>query len=355
MTGDPQMDAAHASQALTANQGSDTKWIELSIEADGEAAEAVSAVFNRYSPGTVVFEELLAEEGREVLTRVKTFLPADQESLVGEIQQALWHLSQVSPLAPLSTRQLSQADWMNAWKSDYVAQQIGNRIVVKPSWNDHPATVGSIVIELDPGMAFGTGLHPSTRLSLVAMEEYTQAGNVVLDVGTGSGILAIAAAKMGAARAVGIDVNPTAVRVAQENVERNKVGDIVSVQRASLYPVPERNELAGAVGLFNADGSWTGAFDLLVMNILAPVIVKSAAAIAACLASDGIFVVSGLTKLQAPEVRRALRAAGLVVLKQRTRKDWVALVGRLSARRRGAIRANLPVQSTPFGRLGSRA
>jgi ribosomal protein L11 methyltransferase len=346
MKGNLQARAAHVSPAIGPKHGNHTRWIELSIEADGEAAEAVSNVFNRYSPGTVVFEELLSEEGSETLTRVKTYLASDQESLIGKIQQALWHLSQAYPLAPLSTRQLSQADWMEAWKAGYGLQRIGHRIVVKPSWQDDAVEAGSIVIEIDPGMAFGTGLHPSTRLSLMALEQHTQVGDTILDVGTGSGILAIAAAKMGAAHVVAIDVDPTALEVAQENVARNQVHDIVSLQRASLCPVPERSAPTGATGTCVADASWAGAFDLLVMNILAPVIVESAAAIANCLKPDGIFVVSGLTRPQAPEVRRALRAADLVISRQRTQKDWVALVGHLSARRRKAVPAALPATCT---------
>jgi len=346
MTGNPKVDAAHVSQDLTPEHVSDTDWIELSIEADGEAAEAVSALFNQYGPGRVVFEELLPEAGAETLSRVKTFLPSDQESLVGQIQQALWHLSQVYPLAPLSARQLSQDDWMEAWRAAYGVQHIGHHIVVKPSWQEHAAPAGSIVIEIDPGMAFGTGLHPSTRLSLAAIEEHTRVGDAVLDAGTGSGILAIAAAKMGAARVVGIDIDPTALRVARDNVARNQAADIVSLQRASLCSVPTRGEATDAVAIFNADESWTGAFDLLVMNILAPAIVESASAIATCLKPDGIFVVSGLTKLQAAEVRRALGAAGLSVVRQRTQKDWVALVGHRSSRPGRAARTVLPLVST---------
>ena len=340
------MYAAHVSQDINPENAKDTDWIELSIQVDGEAAEAVSAVFNRYSPGRVVSEELLPEKSPETLNRVKTYLPTDQESLISEIEQALWHLGQIYPLAPLSIRQLSQDDWMEAWKADYAVQHIGRRIVVKPSWQDYAAAAGSIVIDIDPGMAFGTGLHPSTRLSLVAMEEHALIGDTVLDVGTGSGILAIAAAKLGAAHVVGIDIDHTALRVAQENVARNRAADIVSLQRASLCPVSTRSEPMDAVAVFNVDGVWTGAFDLLVMNILAPVIVESAPAIATCLTPGGIFVVSGLTEPQAPEVRRALRAEGLTVVRQRTQKDWVALVGRRSARPGKAVGAALPLVST---------
>jgi ribosomal protein L11 methyltransferase len=331
MTGDPPTDATHPGQAASSKKGAHSTWVELSIEADGEAAEAVSAVFNRYRPGRVVFEELLPEAGEETLTRVKTFVASDQEALISKIEQDLWHLSQAYPLAALSTRQLSQSDWMDAWKADYGVQRIGRRIVVKPSWRDHADEGGSLVIEIDPGMAFGTGLHPSTRLSLMAMEKHAQIGDAVLDVGTGSGILAIAAAKMGAARVVAIDVDHAALKVALENVVRNRVSDVVSLQEATLCPVSEGRQFAGAANTFDADGSWTGAFDLLVMNILAPVIMDSAAGIADCLEANGTFVVSGLTKSQATEVRQALQRAGLDVMQTLTEQDWVALVGHLSS------------------------
>jgi len=348
MTGDPQHHAAHRGQADTPNRGSDSDWIELSIEADGEAAEAVSAVFNQYCPGTVVFEQLAADKGANPLMRVKAYLPSDQASLLDTVQQTLWHMSQAYPLAELSTRHLSQADWMDAWKADYGVQHIGHRVVIKPSWQQHVAPVGTIMIEIDPGMAFGTGLHPSTRLSLEAIEDQLQVGDVVLDVGTGSGILAIAAAKMGASRVMAIDVDPIAVKVARQNVRRNRVADLVSLQCASLYPAPDRTEISGSAEVFNLEGDWSGAFDLLVMNILAPVIIRSATAIAALLAPEGTFVVSGLTDGQTPSVRLALRGAGLTVVRQRRQQDWVALVGHLSAKRHRAAN-NAPLVEARTG------
>jgi len=303
-------------------------WIEISMEADGEVAEAVSAVFHEYSVCGAIVEELWSEAPQPDVVRVKTFLPTDQEASLSQIEQAVWHLGQIYPLPPLSVRHLAETDWREAWKADYDVQRIGRHTVIKPSWQSYAAAPDEIVIELDPGLAFGTGLHPSTRLCLLAAEKHLRASASVLDVGTGSGILAVAAAKMGAGKVVAVDADGTALKVAQENIVRNDVQETVSLQRASLYPLSPSEGPDGPVGTFNAHGLWDGAFDLLLMNILANVIVRSAEAISACLAVDGVFVVSGITEAQEQTVRQALTAAGLTVLERYTQKDWVALVGR---------------------------
>ncbi|UCC75514.1 MAG: 50S ribosomal protein L11 methyltransferase [Anaerolineales bacterium] len=306
----------------------DLGWIEISMEADGEVAEAVSAVFHEHSVCGAIVEELWSETSQPDVVRVKTFLPTDQEANLSQIEEAVWHLGQIYPLPPLSVRHLAETDWQEAWKSDYDVQRIGRRTVIKPSWQSYGATPDEIVIELDPGLAFGTGLHPSTRLCLLAAEKHLRASDSVLDVGTGSGILAIAAARMGAGKVVAVDADGTALKVAQENIVRNGVQETVSLQRASLYELSPGEGPDGPVGTFNATGLWDGAFDLLFMNILANVIVRSAEAISTCLAVDGLFVVSGIIEAQEQIVRQGLTAAGLTVLERYTQKDWVALVGR---------------------------
>jgi len=304
------------------------KWIEISVETDGEAAEAVSAVFNEYSQVGAVFEEVWADTSPPHAIRVKTFLSNEHSAVLPQIEQALWHLGQIYPLPSPSVRYLSETDWMEAWKSDYAVQRIGRRIVIKPSWQSYRAAPDQIVIEIDPGLTFGTGLHPSTRLCLAALEDYLQPGDRVLDAGTGSGILSIAAAKLGAGSVIAIDVDSTALEVARENVARNGVQKIISLQRASLYPIPTPGWPGGPVGAFNALGIWDGAFDLLVMNIFANVIARSAEAIASCLTADGLFVVAGIIEPQEHAVRQALATAGLTVVEHRAQKDWVALIGR---------------------------
>lgn len=219
---------------------------------------------------------------------------------------------------------------MEAWKSDYGIQRIGCRVVIRPSWQSYTAAPDQVVIELDPSLAFGTGLHPSTQLCLVALEEYLQPGDRVLDVGTGSGILCIAAAKLGASSVVAVDIDNVALDVARENIARNSVQKVISLQRASLHPLSTSDQPGARVETFNALGTWNGAFDLLLMNIFANVIVRSAEAIAACLTADGLFIASGITEPQEHMIRQALAAAGLTVAKRRVQKDWVALIGRLA-------------------------
>ncbi|MBC7261871.1 MAG: 50S ribosomal protein L11 methyltransferase, partial [Chloroflexi bacterium] len=321
------------------------KLLEVSVETDGEAAEAVSAVFNRYNRNGAVIEEVWQGTSRPPAVRVKTFLsPEHSETVLPKIEEALWHLGQIYPIPSPSVRWLSETDWAEAWKSDYKVQYIGKHIVIKPSWLSHTAAPDQVVIELDPGLAFGTGLHPSTRLSLQALEQYLKPGYQVLDVGTGSGILAIAAAKLGASHVVALDIDDIALRVAQENIARNAVQEIVLLQKASLIPISSvaltstsadgflleewsgiKSE--GEIKIFNASGFWDGAFDLLVMNITADVIAKSACAIAQCLTMDGTFIVSGIIQTQEDFVRQALSAAHLSVQRRSTEKDWVALIG----------------------------
>ena len=304
------------------------KLLEVGVETDGEAAEAISAVFNRYSQNGAVIEEVWAGPATSPVVRVKTFLSAEQSCALPRIEEALWHLGQLYPIPAPSVRWLAEAEWAEAWKSGYKTFRIGRRILIKPAWLSWAATPDEIVIELDPGMAFGTGLHPSTRMILEVLETHVKPGAQVLDVGTGSGILAIAAAKLGAGTVVGLDIDSLALEVARENVARNGVEDRITLQRASLIPPSVPDDPERPLHIIDVRSTWNGAFDLLFMNILADVIIRSAEPIAACLAEDGQFIVSGIIQSQEELVRQALSAAGLAVVKRRTKKDWVALIGR---------------------------
>jgi len=300
---------------------------EITVETDHEGAEAISAVFSEYSQAGPVVEEVWSDGAQLPAIRVKTFVPTEHGGSLSRIEEALWHLQQIYPFPSPTIRRLSPADWAEAWKSDYTVQHIGRHIVIEPSWQSQAASGEEVVIELDPGLAFGTGMHPSTRLCLLALEDYLHPGDRVLDAGTGSGILAIAAVKMGADGVMALDIDRMALETARENLLRNGVQEKVSLRRASLCPVPDSECRNDPVPVLQDGTPATEGFDLVLMNILAKIIIQSAPGLAACLRTGGRFIVSGIIETQEESVRQALADAGLSVLERRAQGDWVALCG----------------------------
>ncbi len=320
-------------------------WLELSVEVDSEAVEAVAEVLARYGyNGGVVVEPAWTPggEGPEFsydTTRpsvLRTYLPLDgqAEETRQRIEQALWHLGQMRPIGPLQTRALQEEDWANAWKQHYTVLRVGERIVIVPSWLDYQPAPAEVVLHLDPGMAFGTGLHPTTRLCLRLLEDYTRPGQQVLDLGTGSGILAIAAAHLGASRVLALDNDPVAVAVAAENVARNGVCDRVTVAEGSLGAGARMGHwLSGGTGPPEAAAPGdaapgVGRFDLIVANLIARVLMILAADLAAALAPGGVLISSGILETRTAEVEAAFASAGLRLLERHAEGEWVALVHR---------------------------
>jgi ribosomal protein L11 methyltransferase len=313
-------------------------WLEFCVTTDGETAEAVVELFNRYGRGGAVVEvpvdcfehELpLAPRPDEVL--VKAYLPLDgtSDEPRARLEEGLWHLSQIVPFSPPTIRRLAEEDWANAWKRQYHVVRAGPRTRIVPAWEEYHPTSDEIVIRLEPGMAFGTGLHPTTRLCLQAIEAHLRPGCTVLDVGTGSGVLAIAAAKMGARSVLALDTDSVAVAVAVDNVSRNEVSGVVDVRHSSLAGGPSQewpasDPVTGA-GPHVLD---EGRFDLVVINILAPVIVALAPGLAARTAPGGQLIASGLIESQQAEVAAALHAHGFQILEYSREADWVALLAR---------------------------
>jgi len=286
------------------------------VQVDGEAAETVSEVFNRYGRGGAVLStDFDGELSDTAVVTVKTYLPLDEEGLKTRqrIEEALWHLSQIYPLPPPEFRELTEDDWANAWKKHYCKRsgvlRIGQRIVIKPPWQEYKPRPDEVVIELDPGMAFGTGLHPTTRMCLQALEEHLEPGAKVLDLGTGSGILAIAAARLGAGSVLALDNDPVAVRAARANVQSNGVRNTVTVEPGSLDKTTEE-------------------FELVLVNILARVIIELAGqGLVDRVRPTGLMIAAGIIEEQEAEVTAALRERGLEIVERRQEKDWVALVG----------------------------
>lgn len=320
-------------------------WLEISIEVEPESVETVAEILARYGyNGGVVVEQswIAGDEGPEFQydpTRpvwLRTYLPFDDqvEETRQRIEHALWHVSQIRPLGPLQTRTLAEEDWANAWKQFYSVLRIGERTVIVPSWLEYQPQPDDIVLWLDPGMAFGTGLHPTTRLCLQLLERMVQPDQHVLDLGTGSGILAIAAAKLGAGHVLALDNDPIAVRVAQENVERNQVSAVVQVAEGSLGVGQAMGHwLSGDFGPAEPDPALRAQtpqamFDLIAANLIAKVLVTLAPDLAAALKPGGYLISSGIIDIKEHEVIAAFTAVGLTLVERHCEGEWVALVHR---------------------------
>lgn len=322
-------------------------WLELSVTVDNEAVEAVSELLARYGyNGGVVVEPAWTpgDEGPEFSydaarpSVIKTYLPLDAqaEEARQRIEQALWHLGQMRPVGQLQARTLEEEDWANAWKQHYSVLRVGERTVVVPSWLEHQAEPGEIVLRLDPGMAFGTGLHPTTQLCLRLLERYARQGRRVLDLGTGSGILAIAAAKLGAGPVLALDNDPVAAEVAAENVARNGVAGVVQAAEGSLGAGGTMGHwLTGDFGKGVAERAEATPpahqFDLIAANLIAKVLVILAADLAAALAPGGVLVSSGIIDTREADVVAAFEAVGLRQVERHVEGEWVALVHVLAA------------------------
>jgi ribosomal protein L11 methyltransferase len=304
--------------------GSVGAWLELSVEADVEAVEAVSEILGRAAPGGTSVEPgfELIDEGlgaRVDPTRpaiVRAYLPArDQAGLdgaVAAVTEALGHLQAfgLRPIGELRTRMVDETDWAQAWKAHFPVLRVGRRLVVRPTWRRHRRTPDDVVLALDPGMAFGTGLHPTTRLCLAAIEAHADRGALigarVLDVGCGSGILAIAALKLGASSAFGLDTDPIAVEATAANARRNALARRIRVRAGSLP-------------------SGEAAFDLVLANLIAGLLVPLASALHDELRAGGTLLASGIFVDREAEVWTAFETAGLEIRERQAEGDWVAL------------------------------
>lgn len=303
------------------------KWIEVRVHFDASvpeaAADLIADAFTEIGVEGVIIDDPrldpAADWGDDALPppphdAVRGHL-ADNDRFMArrvKLEQLLKRLEQHSGIrCRLSEKAVNDEDWAESWKAHFWPTKLGRRIVVTPTWRDYAPERGDLVIEIDPGMAFGTGSHATTVLCVRALEDLTRPGISILDVGTGSGILLAAAAKLGAACGRGIDVDPVAVTVARENLERNHVP-------ADRFAVTE-GDLAETV---------TERYALVVANILSAVIIRLLPQIAAVCAPGGRLIFSGIVEKNQPPVLAAMADHGLDVLEVRTLDDWVAIIGR---------------------------
>jgi ribosomal protein L11 methyltransferase len=300
------------------------QWLELSVQTHPEAVESVSELLSRYTSEGVVIEEPyeLTDDGQDyhILVgqpvQIHAYLPMDgkEEAERQRIAEGLWHFASLGAhfVGELRTRVVNEEDWANSWKEYYYVMHIGQRLVIRPSWREYMPKAEEVVLTLDPGMAFGTGVHPTTRLCLEQVEQRVQSGMRVLDVGTGSGILALASAKLGAASVYAIDNSSVAVESATANAAMNDLSERIQV----VLGVLDEAEAA----------RMAGQYDLVIANIIAHIIGFIAPQLAQTLAPDGLLVVSGIIEARRPDAEGPLLEAGLELVEEVKIDDWLALV-----------------------------
>ena len=306
-------------------------WIEVTISTNTEGADIVSeALMRQGAVGTQIIDrsdvpdpdkpngywelidrKMLDEMPEDV--QVKAWFSTVEE--LRGLKNCLDALPELTGM-DLGTLRISQEgvheqDWAECWKQYYKPFRAGEHLVIKPSWEAWDEQPGDLVIELDPGMAFGTGTHETTAMCVAMIEKHYHGGEV-LDVGTGSGILAIAAARLGAREVLGVDIDPMAVRVAQENVEKNGLADRVTICEGDLVK-----------GLDNVQ------CEFAVANILAEVIMLLAAPLKSHLTENATSVCSGILREREDEVTKVLTANGYQLFDRMEKGDWVALAARV--------------------------
>lgn len=306
-------------------------WIEVCIHTTQEATEIVSNLLHEAGSNGVVIEdphdlvkvwdtslgevyELNPEDYPESGVYVKGYFPDDGnlERKLSEIRKAVEELDDEEidfGEKAIIINHIHERDWSSAWKQYYKPIQVTNKMTIRPSWEPYTKKQDDeIVITLDPGMAFGTGTHETTNLCLRVLEKYVKPGAVVIDVGTGTGILSIASALLGAGKVYGYDLDPVAIKSAKTNVELNGVEAVVSISE---------NDLLDGVDI---------QADIIVANLLAPLIAELMKDVPKVLKTGGMFIASGIIKNQLESVKQKIVAEGLIIEEILLENDWVAIV-----------------------------
>ena len=306
-----------------------SNWLEVSFIVNGELAEAVADVLARYVPNGVTTEQgvkFVSDEDEGTPAgpiSVRAYLPVNDqlEKRRQKLEEALYYLGMIQPLPAPIYRQIADENWMEAWKQHYHPIVIGKRLIILPAWMDSTQP-NRVAIKIDPGMAFGTGTHPSTQLCLELMEEFIEergkkkepiaAPSSCIDIGCGSGILSIAALKLGAKSALGVDIDSQSIENSRENAAINGIGEQLILGVGSVKEI-----LAGKFPIRSAP--------LVLANILAPVIVRMLhAELPELVDPGGALILSGILQEQADGILAAAQANGLTLNKRCQMEDWVA-------------------------------
>ncbi|HEX2915661.1 MAG TPA: 50S ribosomal protein L11 methyltransferase [Chloroflexia bacterium] len=318
-------------------------WLELSVRAEPEAVEAITELFARYgyNQGVVIEEDVQpgpdggAQVDPAAPVIVRTYVPTGSQAEAGldKLREGLFYLGKLRHIEELQVSERREEDWANAWKEFYQVHRVGRRSVIKPPWQEYTPQPDDILIEIDPGMAFGTGLHPTTRLCLQLLEDHLDPAvhRKVLDLGTGSGILAIASARIGVPYTLGVDTDEVAVRAAHENVVRNGLEAQIQMEPGSLAIQSTGADVAGGFYSFSPEAQKPPEalqahlpFDAVIANIIARILIALAEPMAQALRPGGLLITSGIITEKADEVAEALEAAGMELVERRDENDWTA-------------------------------
>jgi len=300
----------------------DVHWLEVRVTCDGETAEVVSEVLSRFiTDGVVTETDAKYDEAEEILIetgdiRVFGYLPYDDKTdeICKKIEEALWHLNMIRPIPNPTYKIILDQNWMESWKKYYKPIKIGEKLLILPSWLDQTDdNRNRIIIKIDPSMAFGTGTHPTTQMCMALTEELCQPGMDVIDVGCGSGILSVAAIKLGAKKALGVDLDYASVVAAKNTAELNSVHKKLEVGLGSV------------IEIYNGDFSFQNA-DLVLTNILAPIILRLFTnGLSKLVKRNGYLILSGILDYQSDEVVQKALEEGFRFIKKEMINDWVAL------------------------------
>ncbi|SHJ75464.1 50S ribosomal protein L11 methyltransferase [Tepidibacter formicigenes] len=309
------------------------KWIEITIKTTTEAVEAVTSILYESEVGGVVIEdpndflfqekddaawdyieENVFDTGYEGVI-IKAYL-SEEKNVIAEVEMIREKIKLLPSYGldigegSVNITEVNEEDWANSWKQYYKPSKVGEKIVVKPTWEDYDKRKGEIVIELDPGMAFGTGTHETTTMCIRELEKRVNEEATVFDIGCGSGILSIAAAKLNASKVIGVDLDPVAVKVSKENVVLNKVEDVVEVRHGNLMEVVKEKS------------------DIVVANIIADIIMILSKDVGKFLNSNGLFISSGIILEKIEDVKAALLENKFEILDVKTMGEWAVIVSK---------------------------
>lgn len=310
------------------------KWIEVQIKTTTELEEIVCGIMYDLGVSGLAIEdpndilafqqseenwdfidpELINQDYEGVI--IKAYFPesddiTDKIELVRENIERNPLIETGKSLGQVTVSEVNDMDWAENWKKYYKPVRIGDKIVIKPSWEDYEQKDGDIVIELDPGMAFGTGTHETTILCVEALEKYVKKDAIVYDVGCGSGILSIVAAKLGAKKVIGIDIDDLSVKTSKENVKINHVEEIVEIVKGNLLD------------------NVSGKADIIVSNIIAEIIINMIPNLKDYLIHNGIFIASGIITEKLEKVKEALVNNGFSIVEEKTMNDWAVIIAKL--------------------------